>query len=573
MELDGNTSIGWGGAVYIERSKLEVGTKAVILNSSTWIGGGIYACDASIIDIGEATISKNKAITEISEGGLGGGVFLRDKSRLTLGSATMSGNSATERGGAIYLMGTSTNKIGNANISSNEAKFGAGLCSQDKSTNEIGSATFDSNVSQVNGGAIYMEYGGRLDINEGTFTNNKAIADGGGAICIKSNYTTEDRWITGTIRNATFRGNRAYRGGAIEFDGVDAGDNANFVLENNIMESNVAKLGGALLINEAKVTYNGGLIRWNRAEYEEEGPLTSFGYFPYNWYKNCYVDHKFSGFGGGILISKDGSFKVSETHPFGIYENYAAVAGNDISTACSDDSKYTDGRSPMTGKEYRFYPGTLEIPTPEHLDLSGFKVPVSRTSIAWMEDYNPSDGAYKHGTAKMDAGTQKRYYDMLKTTDGIRNLGKIIVDAESLRTKKYLHLTMGYHYVFVKIRKIGLKNGESAIFRCAYKVDESVDKYTKYMDVILTGVSDDGAPVEKLVALSVGDWQVSETDWSFTYQNASDKSFLLTLTKDDAQKGEIKVLEYTNTKQTTPPISDEALKVNELSIMPSSQRD
>lgn len=571
MKLDGNTSIGWGGAVYIERSKLEVGTKAEILNSSTWIGGGIYACDESIIDIGEATISSNKAITGSNEGGLGGGVFLRDKSRLTLGSATMSGNSATERGGAIYLLGASTNNIGNANISSNKAKFGAGLCSQDNSTNEIGSATFDSNEADVNGGAIYMEHGGLLNINEGaTFTNNKAIADGGGAICIKSNDNTEDRYITGTIKNATFRGNRAYRGGAIEFDGVDAGDNANFVLEKNIMESNVAKLGGALLINEAKVTYNGGLIRWNRAEYVSGGPLTSFGYFPYNYNDNCFVSHTFSGFGGGILISKDGTFTVSKSHPFGIYENYADVAGNDISTACSDWSVYK-GDSPMR-EAYKYYPATLDIPTPQNLDLSGFKVPVNKNSIAWMEDYNPSDAAYFAGTNQMTAGTQKRYYDMLKTTEGIRNLGKIIVNTESLGTKKYLHLTMGYHYVFVRIKKTGLKKGESAIFRCSFKEKESDPDYTKYMDVILTGVSDDGAQVEKLVALSVGYWQVSETDWSFTYQNASPVSFQLT--QENAQAGVIKELEYANIKQTTPPIySDEELKVNELSIMPSSQRD
>ena len=143
-------------------------------------------------------------------------------------------------------------------------------------------------------------------------------------------------------------------------------------------------------------------------------------------------------------------------------------------------------------------------------------------------------------------------------------LAKIIVNTESLSTK-YLHLTIGYHYVFVRIKKTGLKKGESAIFRCAFKEKESDADYTKYMDVILTGVSDDGARVEKLVALSVGYWQVSETDWSFTYQNASDVSFQLT--KEDALKGVIKELEYTNIKKTTPPIySDEELKVNELSF-------
>lgn len=563
MKLDGNTSIGWGGAVYVERSRLEVDSSAQILNSSTWIGGGIHARDVSVINIGTATISGNKAVTSSSDGGLGGGIYLQDASRLTLGSATINGNFATERGGGIYLKEASTNNIGNANISSNSAKYGAGLCSQDNSKNEIGNATFEGNVAQVNGGAIYMEHGGLLNINTGAnFTSNEAISDGGGAICIKSNDTTSDRYITGTIKNANFRYNKAYRGGAIEFDGVDAGDNANFVLENNTMENNVAKLGGALLINEAKVTYNGGLIRWNRAEYVSGGPLTSFGYFPYNWNDNCYVDHKFSGFGGGILISKDGTFKVSRSHPFGIYENFADVAGNDISTACSDWSVYK-GDSPMR-EEYKYSPASLDIPTPQNLDLSGFKVPVSKTSIAWMEDYNASDAAYFAGTKKMTPGSQQRYYDMLKTIEGIRNLGQIIVDTEHLSTK-YLHLTIGYHYVFVRIKKKGLLKGESAVFRCSYKENESDTQYKKYLDVILTGKSDDGAEVEQLVALSVGYWQVSETDWSFTYDNTTPTTFQLT--KVDAQNGVIKELEYVNTKKTTPPIvSDETMIINELSL-------
>lgn len=563
MKLDGNTSIGWGGAVYVERSRLEVDSSAQILNSSTWIGGGIHARDVSVINIGTATISGNKAVTSSSDGGLGGGIYLQDASRLTLGSATINGNYATERGGGIFLTGSSTNTMGSATLASNTANYGGGLCSQDKSKNEIGSATFDGNIAQINGGGIYMESGGLLNINTGAnFTNNEAVSDGGGAICVKSHDTTSDRYITGTIKNANFRYNKAYRGGAIEFDGVDAGDNANFVLEKNIMESNVAKLGGALLINEAKVTYNGGLIRWNRAEYEPGGPLTSFGYFPYKYNDNCYVDRKFSGFGGGILISKDGTFTVSRTHPFGIYENFADVAGNDISTACSDWSVYK-GASPMR-EEYKYYPASLDIPTPQNLDLSGFKVPVSKTSIAWMEDYNASDAAYFAGTKQMTPGTQQRYYDMLKTIDGIRNLGQIIVDTEHLSTK-YLHLTIGYHYVFVRIKKKGLLKGESAVFRCSYKENESDEQYKKYLDVILTGVSDDGAEVEQLVALSVGYWQVSETDWSFTYDNPDPKTFQLT--KVDAQNGVIKELEYVNTKKTTPPIvSDETMIINELSF-------
>ena len=151
---------------------------------------------------------------------------------------------------------------------------------------------------------------------------------------------------------------------------------------------------------------------------------------------------------------------------------------------------------------------------------------------------------------------------------GIRNLGQIIVDTEHLSTK-YLHLTIGYHYVFVRIKKKGLLKGESAVFRCSYKENESDEQFKKYLDVILTGVSDDGAEVEQLVALSVGYWQVSETDWSFTYDNPDPKTFQepFQLTKDDAQKVVIKELEYVNTKKTTPLIvSDETMIINELSF-------
>lgn len=152
----------------------------------------------------------------------------------------------------------------------------------------------------------------------------------------------------------------------------------------------------------------------------------------------------------------------------------------------------------------------------------------------------------------------------LKTIEGIRNLGQIIVDTEHLSTK-YLHLTIGYHYVFVRIKKKGLLKGESAVFRCSYKENESDEQYKKYLDVILTGVSDDGTEVQQLVALSVGYWQVSETDWSFTYNNTTPTTFQLT--KVDAQNGVIKNLEFVNTKKTTPPIvSDETMIINELSL-------
>ena len=81
---------------------------------------------------------------------------------------------------------------------------------------------------------------------------NTVTNDGGGAICIKSMNDVANQYVSGTIQNAYFAHNEAYRGGAIEFDGVDAGNNVKFILRNNTMEHNEAKLGGALLINEGR---------------------------------------------------------------------------------------------------------------------------------------------------------------------------------------------------------------------------------------------------------------------------------------------------------------------------------
>ena len=515
---------GWGGGVFMERGKLVVNNNATISASSAPNGGGIHLRSSSVLDIQ---------------------------------SATLSGNSASERGGAIYATETSSIKIGNAIISGNKSQHGGGLTSESGSTSEIGSATFDGNEATSNGGAIYLEKGGTLNITDGaTFTNNTAV-DGGGAICVKVNHNISSEYITGTITNATFRSNSAYRGGAIELDGFNDANSVAFTLQNNVMENNVAKLGGALLVNEAKLTYNGGKIRWNKAEYVEGGPKTSFGYFPYNWYDNCFLDKKFSGFGGGIIVSKDGVLIISKVHPFGIYENHADVGGNDISTVCSDWSVYK-GTSPMR-EAYKYYPATLSIPNADNLDLSGSNVPVPRSAISWMEDYNADDRAYEYaGTHKLSS--PNRYSDMLKTAEGMKNLSYAMVNPEAASTPKYLHLTMGYNFVFVKLKKSGLKPGDTAIFRVWYK--PTGGDYEKYMDFTITG-KEGVSEVEKTIALTVGNWKIGETDWAYTYDRPADLKF--ELKPEDALSETVKTLSFSNSKNKDTHDA-ESTKVNKIEI-------
>lgn len=518
---------GWGGGAFMEGGKLVVNNNATISGSSAPHGGAIHLKSSSVLDIQ---------------------------------SATLSGNSASERGGAIYATETSSIKIENATISRNKSQLGGGLSSMSGSTSEIGSATFNGNEATSNGGAIYIEAGGKLNITEGaTFTNNTA-GYGGGAICV-TEHRLEDATesITGTITNATFRGNSAYMGGAIDLDGCERDacckgkdpDCVVFTLENNVMENNVAKLGGAVLVYEATLNYNGGKIRWNRAEYVEGGPKTSFGYDPYT----ANVDKKFSGFGGGIIVSKDGALYISKGHSFGIYENHADIGGNDISTVCSDPSKYDSG----SGMTETYYPGTMSIPNVEHLNLTGFNVPVPKTAISWMEDYNFEDGAYAAaGTHKLSS--PNRYSDMLKTAEGMKNLSKAMVNPEDPSTPKYLHLTMGYNFVFVKLKKSGLKPGDTAIFRVWYKPTDG--EYQQYMDFTITG-KEGVTEVEKTIALTVGKWKIGETNWAYTYDRPADQEF--ELKQADALSETVKTLSFSN-KKNEGKHDAESTKVNQIKI-------
>ena len=562
LTMNGNKAMRRGGAICVTGTKASADLKAISATGNIAQDGGGLACmstsgvtkdNYSSITLGNLTLDQCESI------GWGGGVFA-DRGKITINdNATITRSTTGDLGGGIHCRNQSILTINEATISNNTTNTGGGLYAQDLSTIEIGKATFEHNTAHKNGGAIFLVKGGTLNINnQARFTYNTVEEDGGGAICVKVNNDNAEEHISGTIQNAYFAYNKAYRGGAIEFDGINAGNSLIFTLKNNTMEHNEAKLGGALLINEAQVNYEGGLIRWNKAKYVEGGPKTSFGYFPYKWNDNCYRDRKFSGFGGGIIVSKDGRLSISKTEPFGIYSNEADIAGNDISTVCSDRSKYI-GNSPMRA-DYVYYPGTITIPKPQNLNLTGFQVPVPKSAISWMEDYNQADGAYSLGTNKQ-TGTHYRYGELLESADKRQLLGKIIVDTEAQGLSQYLHLSLGYNFIFVKIIKEGLKEGESAIFNISYKENET---YNKYMTIAFTGKAG-GGPVERIVALTVGTWRIEETNWSYTYNQTSTPPSDITLTSADAIAANMPTYTFKNEKkanidQTTP--NSEAIKQN-----------
>ena len=215
--------------------------------------------------------------------------------------------------------------------------------------------------------------------------------------------------------------------------------------------------------------------------------------------------------------------------------------------------------------DFKYYPAILTIPQPENLNLTGFKIPVPKSAVKWMEDYNAEDGAYYLGTNKFEEYkggplVHERYSVLLKSADGIKTLNKLIVDDARMNSTKYLHLTLGYNFIFVKLVKKGLKAGDSAIFNISYNDGSN---YTKYMTVSLTNTSDtDGTEASRIIALSAGEWKIEETAWAWAY-NRPDTQQIITLNVDpDATT--MRTITFTNTPKEDAAPHAEDYKLNEI---------
>ena len=564
MTMNDNKASRFGGALAVLGTEAVLNLQGLSASGNKAFRGGALACYSltddktkySTIKLGNLTLSKNVATD------YGGGAFIEKGKLEVLNGASISGCTATKRGGAVSGISNSIINIKNAKLDGNIAYGLGGGIDLENSNLDINNAIFSGNTATTNGGGLYVEQTTEFRISEhAEFNNNTATNDGGGAICVKMDKKYSS---TGTIENAYFTGNKAYRGGAIEIDGYrdyDADpDNVTLTLKNAEFTNNEANLGGAILVNEAKLIYQGGLIYGNRAKIREGSnlPKTSFGYFPYNWTANCFHSYQFSGFGGGIIVSKMGSLIIEENYPFGIYGNAADIAGNDISTVCSDTEKYTGGSHMDSRPDYKFYPATLTIPQPEDLNLSGFKIPLPKSAVKWMEDYNSEDGAYHLGTKRQDVTSHKRYGELLNDSEGIKKLSGLIVDDETMKSTKYLHLTLGYNFIFVKLVKKGLKAGDTSIFNISYKDGSN---YVKYMTVSLTNTSaTDGADTSRIIALSAGNWKIEETDWAWDYDRPAAQEFTLNVYPDATT---MKTFTFTNSPKDKPAPNGEGYKIND----------
>ena len=520
-------------------------------NTANWHGGAVYVTtdDASINGYSKLTINGNPTFIGNHCGFTGGAVAINNGSQLVInGEAKFQKNYTTgtaaynDKGEIIrYDGGGALGIMGQAHVTINKGIFEGNYHLPDNSAHGRGGA-----IMVWDAGTGTSDYS--LQINEATFTGNKSRC-GGGALFFMSNSKDANKVQKSYIKKATFRDNVSGTGGAIGFDGYSDGgfQNIQVTLENNVIENNRAAVGGGLAIQEAQVTYKGGLIRNNIANQRrnmdftpdgtdttiktDDGTLNNTGHTLEFWNESA----RSTGWGGGIALTYHGQLSFDSSNSrFGIYNNIAQRGGDDIlndgnnGTSVTLPNLWSDGMANLDG---------LNLPT----EL--------KKNLRWMQDFPLDEKNYSEAfTIKGGlAVCPGRYRDLLAVkSDKLKDM--IIVDGTYTG---YVAVALGYQFVYANITKKGLRRGETAIFTLHNNENGSG---TPYMTLAFTNtVGDENTVLKKTVALTPGYWTVKETNWSYTYKNTTPSS----VTKN-IQFSTEDTFEFTNAKKSESEVSPNA---------------
>lgn len=168
--------------------------------------GGIVARSNPNLKISESTLSNNTTYGSVVGGGAIGYYGDWSGGKLTVSYSVFSGNKASDRGGALYIIGVPgmVSTVLNSTFIGNEATQG-GAIYQDNGSASIENCTFNGNRAGNVGGALFVNGYGSMNIVNSTYGGNQA--SGGGAMHLE----------TGTLNvsSSTIAGNSTGSGGAI----------------------------------------------------------------------------------------------------------------------------------------------------------------------------------------------------------------------------------------------------------------------------------------------------------------------------------------------------------------------
>lgn len=191
-----------GGAAYVNGTVTVDGTANITSNQASEDGGGIFVNNGDFTVTGQVNISSN------TSAGKGAGAYI-GAGTVSIKSCSISNNTATGDGGGLYL-GSGTLSIGDDagnTIKGNSAANGAGVCIANGSLS-VNKCDISDNIASNYGGGVYVMNTSSTSITlsgGGVFERNSAKAGGGLAVGGAINLSFE-----GTIQS-----NKATNGGGV----------------------------------------------------------------------------------------------------------------------------------------------------------------------------------------------------------------------------------------------------------------------------------------------------------------------------------------------------------------------
>ncbi len=202
VELDNNTAVSDGGAIYLLNGTLTATNVTFSNNSAGGNGGAILGGTASTSTITASQFENNSATSaggaifnegdmsimdttiNASTAGVGGGIFNAGSGSLDVGSSTLSNNSATSSqvtaGGAMG--GAGEINVFNSTISGNSAVGNGGGIGLTGGAARLNNVTLAYNASSSLGGPFYADAGALISFSNSLLSDNTSDADNCGNV-------------------------------------------------------------------------------------------------------------------------------------------------------------------------------------------------------------------------------------------------------------------------------------------------------------------------------------------------------------------------------------------------------
>lgn len=294
-QIDGNRSP-FGGAIYVGKGQCTIESATINGNTSTGDGGAIYITATPIpVGTGEIVNSQKNTIFTMSDGTFsnnqavnGGAVAIYDGD-VSITGGTMDGNTASNNGGAVYVNGgnytmdsgtlsnnTASNMGGGLAVNNGNVVIGRESCKGDD--NGHAHPVLLNNVATKDGGGIAVT-GGTTTMYCGALDGNSCTENQAGSSYYQEQTTVDsiftiyggDLDIGVNVESGTFNDQRENEGYTVTYHAIY--DAVNISTEQRVAGNFVTLPGATELNNSAFVRSGKVLLGWSTVQGSETGFL------------------------------------------------------------------------------------------------------------------------------------------------------------------------------------------------------------------------------------------------------------------------------------------------------------